>query len=181
VRDRPRAHVRGSPRADPGQLPRLVQWDLEGPHGRVATPETLALHDEPQGRRGPVPRHLPLLLRRRRHPRPDLPHAARGPLEYVPPAGRVQPGRDDPRAPHAPLGPDPARRGLRELLRPDPNRRADMAFPRLNALSYWVYLASGLLALSSFFAGGGTADWGWTTYAPLNTVEFSPAIGGSMM
>src|SRR5204862_151214 len=57
----------------------------------------------------------------------------------------------------------------------------DMAFPRLNALSYWVYLASGMLALSSFFAGGGTADWGWTTYAPLNTVEFSPAVGGSMM
>ena len=57
----------------------------------------------------------------------------------------------------------------------------DMAFPRLNALSYWVYLASGLLALSSFFAGGGTADWGWTTYAPLNTVEFSPAVGGSLM
>src|SRR2546430_17178582 len=56
-----------------------------------------------------------------------------------------------------------------------------MAFPQLNALSYWVYLASGLLALSSFFAGGGTADWGWTTYAPLNTVEFSPAVGGSMM
>ena len=57
----------------------------------------------------------------------------------------------------------------------------DMAFPRLNALSYWVYLASGMLALSSYFAGGGTADWGWTTYAPLNTVEFSPAVGGSMM
>src|SRR2546430_6292749 len=57
----------------------------------------------------------------------------------------------------------------------------DMAFPRLNALSYWVYLSSGLLALSSFFAGGGTADWGWTTYAPLNTVEFSPQVGGSMM
>ena len=57
----------------------------------------------------------------------------------------------------------------------------DMAFPRLNALSYWLYLASGLLALSSYFAAGGTADWGWTTYAPLNTVEFSPAVGGSMM
>jgi cytochrome c oxidase subunit I+III len=57
----------------------------------------------------------------------------------------------------------------------------DMAFPRLNALSYWLYLGSGLLALSSFFAGGGTADWGWTTYAPLNTVEFSPAVGGSLM
>src|SRR5438445_43749 len=57
----------------------------------------------------------------------------------------------------------------------------DMAFPRLNALSYWVYLSSGLLALSSFFASGGTADWGWTTYAPLNTVEFSPQVGGSLM
>src|SRR5438094_4586544 len=129
VRDRPRAHVRGSPRADPGQLPRLVQWNLEGPHGRVATPETLALHDEPQGRRGPLPRHLPLLLRRRGHPRPDLPYAARGPFEYVPPAGRVQPGRPDPRTPHAPLGPDPARRGLRELLRPDPDRRARYGVP----------------------------------------------------
>src|SRR5256885_1847154 len=57
----------------------------------------------------------------------------------------------------------------------------DMAFPRLNALSYWVYLASGMLALSSYFAGGGTADWGWTTYAPLNTVELSPAAGGSLV
>src|SRR3989454_5834611 len=57
----------------------------------------------------------------------------------------------------------------------------DMAFPRLNALSYWVYLSSGLLALSSFFASGGTADWGGATYAPLNTVEFSPQGGGSLM
>src|SRR5205807_821943 len=46
---------------------------------------------------------------------------------------------------------------------------------------YFFVAASSLLALSSFFAGGGTADWGWTTYAPLNTVEFSPAVGGSMM
>src|SRR5256712_11520123 len=60
-------------------------------------------------------------------------------------------------------------------------RARGMASPRLNALSYWVYLSSGLLALSSFFAGGGTADWGWTTYAPLNSTEFSPAVGGSMM
>ncbi|MFQ5885744.1 MAG: cbb3-type cytochrome c oxidase subunit I [Anaerolineae bacterium] len=57
----------------------------------------------------------------------------------------------------------------------------DMAFPRLNALSYWVYLASGMMVLSSFFAPGGTADWGWTTYAPLNTLRFSPATSGSVM
>src|SRR3989449_6397426 len=55
----------------------------------------------------------------------------------------------------------------------------DMALPRLNPLRYWGYLSSGLLALSSFFAGGGTADWGWTTHAPLNSTEFSPAVGGS--
>ncbi len=57
----------------------------------------------------------------------------------------------------------------------------DMAFPRLNALSYWLYLASGIVALSSFFAPGGTADWGWTTYAPLNTLQYSPQAGGSLM
>ena len=57
----------------------------------------------------------------------------------------------------------------------------DMAFPRLNALSYWLYLASGIMALSSFFAPGGTADWGWTTYAPLNTLQYSPQAGGSLM
>lgn len=56
----------------------------------------------------------------------------------------------------------------------------DMAYPRLNALSYWLYLASGILALSSFFADR-TADWGWTTYAPLNTLQYSPQAGGSLM
>ena len=56
----------------------------------------------------------------------------------------------------------------------------DMAYPRLNALSYWLYLASGIMALSSFFADK-TADWGWTTYAPLNTLQYSPQAGGSLM
>ncbi len=57
----------------------------------------------------------------------------------------------------------------------------DMAFPRLNALSYWLYLSSGIVALSSFFAPGGTADWGWYTYQPLASLRYSPQIGGSMM
>lgn len=57
----------------------------------------------------------------------------------------------------------------------------DMGFPRLNALSYWLYLASGILMLFSFFAPGGTADWGWTTYAPLNTLQYSPAAGASLV
>ena len=46
----------------------------------------------------------------------------------------------------------------------------DLAFPRLNAMSYWLYLAGGLVAVLSFFVPGGTADAGWTTYQPLATL-----------
>jgi len=42
-----------------------------------------------------------------------------------------------------------------------------MAFPRLNALSYWFYLFSGLLVIFSFFQGTTWAN-GWYVYAPLN-------------
>jgi len=43
----------------------------------------------------------------------------------------------------------------------------DMAFPRLNAASYWIYFAAGILMLASFFVTGGAANSGWTSYAPL--------------
>jgi cytochrome c oxidase subunit I len=45
----------------------------------------------------------------------------------------------------------------------------DMAFPRLNALSYWLFLFGGVILLLSFFAQGGAAKGGWTSYPP-NTV-----------
>ncbi|EJN58781.1 cbb3-type cytochrome c oxidase subunit I [Halogranum rubrum] len=54
----------------------------------------------------------------------------------------------------------------------------DLAFPRLNALSYWLYLFSGLLFLVSFFQGG-TLDGGWTMYAPLNIATYTPNIGAT--
>lgn len=44
---------------------------------------------------------------------------------------------------------------------------SDLIFPRLNALSYWMYLAGGLVACSGFLAGGAAAG-GWTLYAPLS-------------
>ncbi len=44
---------------------------------------------------------------------------------------------------------------------------SDMAFPRLNAASYWIFLVSGLLMLASFFVTGGAANSGWTSYPPL--------------
>ena len=52
----------------------------------------------------------------------------------------------------------------------------DVAFPRLNALSYWIFLAGGLLLNISFLAGG-AADVGWTGYANLNENAFSSGDG----
>ncbi|MGE3277515.1 MAG: cbb3-type cytochrome c oxidase subunit I [Vicinamibacterales bacterium] len=43
----------------------------------------------------------------------------------------------------------------------------DMAFPRLNAASYWIYLAGGITMVASFFVEGGAANSGWTSYPPL--------------
>ena len=43
----------------------------------------------------------------------------------------------------------------------------DMAFPRLNMLSYWLYLAGGLVMIAGFFLPGGAAASGWTSYPPL--------------
>ncbi|MDZ4814658.1 MAG: cbb3-type cytochrome c oxidase subunit I [Verrucomicrobiota bacterium] len=46
----------------------------------------------------------------------------------------------------------------------------DMAFPKLNAISYWAYLAGGLIMLISFFVPGGAANAGWTAYPPLSVI-----------
>jgi cytochrome c oxidase subunit I len=51
----------------------------------------------------------------------------------------------------------------------------DMAFPRLNAASYWLLLFGGLVMYSSFVWGGGAADAGWTAYPPLSVL--SPGHG----
>src|SRR5438045_5187923 len=47
----------------------------------------------------------------------------------------------------------------------------DMAFPRLNALSYWLLPIAGLMMLGSFLVPGGAFQTGWTSYAPLATVQ----------
>ena len=54
----------------------------------------------------------------------------------------------------------------------------DLAFPRLNALSYWLYAFSGVLFGISFFQGG-TMNAGWTLYAPLNLPAYTPTIGST--
>jgi cytochrome c oxidase subunit 1 len=50
---------------------------------------------------------------------------------------------------------------------------ADMAFPRINALSFWMIPLSGILLFSGFLLGGAAAS-GWTSYAPLSAREAAP-------
>ncbi len=52
----------------------------------------------------------------------------------------------------------------------------DVAFPRMNALSFWVFLFGGLFLNSAWLFGGG-ADGGWFNYAPNSSVTFSPSNG----
>ena len=52
----------------------------------------------------------------------------------------------------------------------------DMAFPKLNALSYWTFLFGGLFMYSSFFFGG-APNAGWFSYAPLTEKLYSPTHG----
>ncbi len=52
----------------------------------------------------------------------------------------------------------------------------EMAFPRLNAFSFWIFLFGGFLLYFSFFAGG-APDVGWFSYAPLSETNFSISPG----
>ncbi|MPY52156.1 aa3-type cytochrome oxidase subunit I [Streptomyces acidicola] len=56
----------------------------------------------------------------------------------------------------------------------------DVAFPRLNALSYWLYLFGGLMVVAGFLVPGGAAAFGWFAYAPLNSAYRSPGAGGDL-
>ncbi|CAL9404212.1 putative cytochrome c oxidase subunit 1 [Streptomyces sp. enrichment culture] len=56
----------------------------------------------------------------------------------------------------------------------------DVAFPRLNMFSYWLFLFGGLIVLGSLLVPSGPADFGWTAYAPLNSAERTPGIGADL-
>ncbi|GGO95306.1 aa3-type cytochrome oxidase subunit I [Wenjunlia tyrosinilytica] len=56
----------------------------------------------------------------------------------------------------------------------------DVAFPRLNMLSYWLFLLGGLIVLAGYITPTGAASFGWFAYAPLNSRVFSPGIGADL-
>jgi cytochrome c oxidase subunit 1/cytochrome c oxidase subunit I+III len=51
----------------------------------------------------------------------------------------------------------------------------DMAFPRLNALSYWVYVAAGIFIYAGFVVGEGP-NAGWFNYVPYAAKQFNPGV-----
>jgi cytochrome c oxidase subunit 1 len=67
--------------------------------------------------------------------------------------------------------------GLANYIVPLQIGARDMAFPRLNALSYWLYLFGGLTLYASWLLPEGAPAIGWTGYAPLTSSQFSPYQG----
>jgi len=60
----------------------------------------------------------------------------------------------------------------------------DVAFPKLNLLSWWIYVAGALIAISSQFLGDGPPDTGWTFYAPYSFktgTNMLPAVTGAFV
>jgi cytochrome c oxidase subunit 1 len=58
--------------------------------------------------------------------------------------------------------------GFANLVLPLQIGAPDVAFPRVNALSLWLFVFGAIIALAGFIAPGGPADFGWTAYTPLS-------------
>ena len=56
----------------------------------------------------------------------------------------------------------------------------DVAFPRLNAFSYWLFLFGAITVTASFATPNGAPGFGWTAYTPLSNATNSPGAGADM-
>ncbi len=70
--------------------------------------------------------------------------------------------------------------GFSNLVVPIMIGAPDVAFPRLNMFSYWMYLFGSLIAVSGFVVPGGAASFGWFAYMPLSDSINSPGMGGDL-
>ena len=70
--------------------------------------------------------------------------------------------------------------GFANVLMPLQIGAPDVAFPRLNALAYWLYNFGSLIAVAGFLTPQGAASFGWTAYAPLAETTFTPGLGGNL-
>ncbi|MDJ0343152.1 cytochrome c oxidase subunit I [Streptomyces sp. H10-C2] len=74
----------------------------------------------------------------------------------------------------------PAFAGFANEIMPLQIGAPDVAFPRLNMFSYWLYLFGGLIVVGGLLVPDGPASFGWFAYAPLNSMTRSPGIGADM-
>ncbi|UBU18919.1 cytochrome c oxidase subunit I [Nonomuraea gerenzanensis] len=70
--------------------------------------------------------------------------------------------------------------GFANVIMPLQIGSPDVAFPRLNAVSFWLFLFGGIIAVSGFLSPSGAASFGWFAYTPLSDAVFSPGIGGDL-
>jgi cytochrome c oxidase subunit 1 len=70
--------------------------------------------------------------------------------------------------------------GFANMISPIQIGAPDVAFPRLNALAYWLFAFGGSIVLLGFATPGGAADFGWFAYSPLNSAVHSPGVGGDL-
>ncbi len=70
--------------------------------------------------------------------------------------------------------------GFANALMPLQIGAPDVAFPRLNALSFWLFLFGSLIAVGGFLTPQGAASFGWTAYTPLSDETFTPGVGGHL-
>ena len=70
--------------------------------------------------------------------------------------------------------------GFANVIMPIQIGSPDVAFPRLNMFSYWLFHFGGLIAASGFLTPEGAASFGWFAYTPLSNAVNSPSVGGDL-
>ena len=70
--------------------------------------------------------------------------------------------------------------GFANVIMPLQIGAPDVAFPRLNAFTYWLFSFGSLIAVAGFLTPQGAASFGWFAYAPLSETTFSPGAGGNL-
>lgn len=70
--------------------------------------------------------------------------------------------------------------GFTNVIMPLQIGAPDVAFPRLNAFSYWLYLVGSLIVMSAWLHPDGPSAFGWFAYTPLSNEVNSPELGADL-
>jgi cytochrome c oxidase subunit 1 len=70
--------------------------------------------------------------------------------------------------------------GLGNYLVPLQIGAADVAFPRLNALGFWLFLFGGLVVVAGWVLGGSALQFGWVAYPPLSLESYARGMGADL-